>query len=257
MRVQVPPPALFPMISLLAALALLPSFAQAQPRCPGGKPAVFTGRPFQPFDCPRSTATATAPRTPIPEEVLRRRNASRTSTTTATGISTVPVTASSTATVVEFSSTSMPATKGVSAGLDDLKGSWEAAVLSGADRFLVSVTVEKGYSIRFQQRNIATMVGHVFEAELKGGFFGPKGRYAATVKVDGLPEEHEATVFAGAPFTPDKEGYDRELVLVYAGRDDAHRLRYKAAKDAVRFRYDYSPGGASVTGELKRAAAKR
>jgi len=211
---------------LLALLTLLPSSSlRAQPlrgpRCPDGKPPVFTGLPFSPLSCAKEPP----------------------------------------ATEVQLSSVSLPSTNKAPLTLDDLVGRWEGIVSQGIGRYRVSLTVagaKKGYAIRFENVELTGLVKHVFDAELKGrAFFGSKGPYDAVVTLQELPEPHDATVFIGAPYAPDKDGLDRELVLVYRGRSDAHRLRFKLDKDALRFRYDYSyaqptPGTISSSGELRR-----
>lgn len=216
------------MTSLALAVLLLSPARAAEPphpRCPDGSAPRFSGRPLEPLECPRPGEDK-----PGPE--------------------------------VQLSSSSLPSTTGSSDALS-LKaavGRWEGMAVYGMGRFETLLIVEKagsGFKVRLESKDYRFLTTQAVSAELKGRFFGSKGRYDAVATWQALPKDsREGIVLVGPPAKPDP-AFDREAVLVYRERNDVHRLRFKVDKDVLRYRYDYTfaqprPGAASASGELRR-----
>lgn len=213
-------------IAALACAALHPPAGASErrgPSCPDGKPPVFTGHPFQPLSCPQAG---------------ERRDEKAAN----------PV---------------LPGFKDRDkTSLRPLLGKWEGLVVFGGARYEVFCELAKDRGRKFRARLLTKDYHMHTKNELKAGLRGSfwrAGRYEARVALEGVPGiEAPAKAWLGAPSAKDAAGLDREFVLVYQGRPETHRLRFKLmGTDSISFEYAAEAPGepaARLSGEMRRSS---
>lgn len=215
-------------MALIAVLASTAVAAESGVRCPdGGKPE-FTGHPFMPYAC-RGARQAQAP--PSSE--------------------------------VKLSSSSLPGQKDRKrTSLKPLEGRWAGLTPYGAGRYEILLEVRlkgRGAVVRLETVEYHVRDKSAFAAELRGSFWHP-GELSGSVHLEQIPGSRlKARTWLGAAGA-DSPQLDRELVVVYEGRPELHRLDFALEGDErIRYRYSFTDAAGKTreaSGELSRTERK-